>query len=91
MRIGEAFGLSWEQINFSRQEITVSQQLDFNGKTIGPTKNRQSRTFPVSDWVMKIIFEVQERQKQFRKEFFEDKHVLGHADISTTIKYIYLI
>lgn len=148
MRIGEALGLSLKQIDRRRQEITVSQQLSLDRKSVRPTKNRRKRTFPVPDWVMKIIEIALDRQQKFRamnpnyvntldllfttkegrplvqckvsqkfREIMRDEsgtvlschslrrtfaslgaemgyimgvqHVLGHADISTTVKYIY--
>ena len=148
MRISEALGLSWKQIDNARHEITVSQQLSADRKSICPTKNRRNRTFPISDWIIRIINIAWKRQQKFRaampnynnemdlvfsradgrplsqnelRRKFRDimrntscptvtchalrrtfasfgaemgyimgvQHVLGHADISTTVKYIY--
>ena len=38
MRTSEALGLSWKQIDNCRQEITVSQQLSVDRKSVCPTK-----------------------------------------------------
>ena len=148
MRTSEALGLSWKQIDNTRQEITVSQQLSEDRKSVCPTKNRRKRTFPIPNWTMRIINIAWERQQKFRaamtnynnemdlvfsrangrplsqnelrKQFryiMRDtscptvtchalrrtfasfgaemgymmgvQHFLGHADISTTVKYIY--
>ena len=148
MRTSEALGLSWKQIDNCRQEITVSQQLSVDRKSVCPTKNRRNRTFPIPDWIARIINIALERQQKFIatipkyvneldlvfsradgrplsqndiREKFRDimrdtscptvtchalrrtfasfgaemgyimgvQHVLGHADISTTVKYIY--
>ena len=150
MRISEALGLSWKQIDISRQEITVSQQLSADRKSVIPTKNRKKRTFPIPDWTMRMINLALERQQKFKaimpnyaneldlvftykdgrplskskvNQKFRDimsdtscptvschslrrtfaslgaemgyiigvQHVLGHSDISTTVRYIYPI
>lgn len=150
LRVSEALGLSWKQIDNCRKEITVSQQLSADRKSVTSTKNRRNRTFPIPNWTMRIIDIASERQKKLRaatpnynnefdlvfskidgkplsqndvrkkfREIMRDtscpavschalrrtfasfgaemgyimgvQHVLGHADVSTTVKYIYPI
>ena len=66
MRTSEALGLSWKQVDKCRKEITVSQQLSADRKSICPPKNRRNRTFPISDWTMRIIDIAWKRQHKFR-------------------------
>ena len=61
LRIGEASGLTWDDINFDKQVISVNHQLIYGSVNgvfkhyIGTTKNNLSRIIPFSDGLAKIL------------------------------------
>ena len=71
LREGEALGLSWECVNWDNHTIRIKQQLQKNRLTkeyeITTTKSKKPRTIYVSDYVLKLLHEQKELQKQMRK------------------------
>ena len=63
LRLGEVCGLSWSDINFEEQYLTVRRSVRYNGarhKTeIGPTKRKKVRIVDFCDTLADINFEEQ--------------------------------
>ncbi|MBQ3127943.1 MAG: site-specific integrase [Clostridia bacterium] len=59
LRIGEACGLTWQDVNLEKQYLTVRRGIRYNGarhKTeIGPTKRKKIRTVDFCDTLTKIL------------------------------------
>ncbi|MGO4345502.1 tyrosine-type recombinase/integrase [Paenibacillus sp. MCAF9] len=60
MRIGEALGLKWADINFKTNQITVNCTRDSHGERSPKTKNSY-RTFPVDQFVIDTLVSYQKR------------------------------
>ena len=71
LREGEVLGLTWDCIDFEKNEILVNKQLKKTSKVGGeyilaPTKNRQKRRIMVAPSVMRVLKEQKERQEELR-------------------------
>lgn len=55
MRLGELFGLQWEDIDFQRKVITVQRSIVCG--IVGTPKNGKTRHIPFTDEVGRILFE----------------------------------
>lgn len=63
-RVGEAIGLTWECVDFSKSMITVKQTLCYNSKDgvyLNKPKNGKSRTIPLPSYVMKLLAEMKKK------------------------------
>ena len=67
MRKGEAFALTWNDLNFTANEIRISKALS-KGKDnrlyIGPTKTGEPRTIKMDPQTMGVLKEWKKKQKQ---------------------------
>lgn len=57
MRLGEALGLHWENVNLDAQTITVAWSWDREIRNFKPPKNHQKRTIPIGNTVTKLLRE----------------------------------
>ncbi len=48
LRSGEAFALSWKNVDFENKIVYVSESYCFKSEKLGPPKNKESRTVPMS-------------------------------------------
>lgn len=71
LRLGEVCGLSWSDINFEEQYLTVRRSVRYNGarhKTeIGPTKRKKVRIVDFCDTLADIL---KKAKKEQRKQVF---------------------
>lgn len=71
LRKGEALGLSWRQVDFERDRLTIDQQLyrqttQSGGYSISSTKSGGSRYIDVPDFVMEVLRRVRQQQRTNR-------------------------
>lgn len=88
VRISEALGLRWEDVDFVENRITIRQQLcyDKSGKRhttnrtyIGPPKENKERPFYASPKLMEVLTEWKEEQEQNKQKYgrkYNNKEVL---------------
>ena len=67
LRKGEALGLSWRQVDFERNRLTIDQQLyrqtkENGGYSIASTKSNNSRYIDAPPFVMDVLQRVQKQQ-----------------------------
>lgn len=71
LRLGEVCGLTWSDINFEEQYLTVRRSVRYNGarhKTeIGPTKRKKVRSVDFCDTLADIL---KKAKKEHRKQIF---------------------
>lgn len=69
MRAGELSGLSWENIDFKRKCITVTQSEKYNRKEkmyyISTTKNGKERIIPISKEIEKLLKQIKKVETQY--------------------------
>lgn len=67
IRKGEAFALTWNDLNFTTNELRINKALS-QGKNnrlyVGPTKTGEARTIKMDDDTMAILKEWKKKQKQ---------------------------
>ena len=63
LRIGEAIGLSWDQINWESKTVVISQQLKVNGQLHKYTKTKINRCITIPNCVFLYL----KRQKEFQE------------------------
>ena len=75
LRIGEACGLTWQDINLEKQYLTVRRGIRYNGarhKTeIGPTKRKKIRTVDFCDTLATILKTAKLEQHKNRIQYGE--------------------
>lgn len=90
LRLGEAFGLSWNDIDLSSGTLTVNQQVqEINGKwTIVPPKYESVRVMILDDRILdalKIAYAIQEEAKINYGEFYTYLYLDAAGVISDTV------
>ena len=73
LRIGEAAGLTWQDINLEDHYLTVRRSVAYNPQRhmveIGPTKRAKIRVVDFGDTLAKILKEAKKLRKQAEKEY----------------------
>ena len=73
LRIGEAAGLTWQDINLDEQYLTVRRSVTYNPQRhkveIGTTKRAKVRIVDFGDTLTEILREAKKHQKQNEKEY----------------------
>jgi len=55
VRIGEALGLNWGDINFEDRTATISKSWDYRNRELGPTKTRSIREIDLSPYTVQVL------------------------------------
>lgn len=58
LRSGEAFALSWKNIDFENKILHVTESYCFKSEKVGPPKNKESRTIPISPGIENFLKEL---------------------------------
>ena len=86
LRIGEACGLTWQDINLEEQYLTVKRSVRYDGakhKTIiGPTKRKKVRTVDFGDTLTAILKRARKEQLKnqmqygelYRRNYYKEVH-----------------
>ncbi len=86
LRIGEACGLTWQDINLEEQYLTVKRSVHYDGakhKTIiGPTKRKKVRTVDFGDTLTAILKRARKEQlknqmqygKLYHRNYYKEVH-----------------
>ena len=78
LRIGEACGLTWQDINLEEQYLTVKRSVRYDGakhKTIiGPTKRKKVRTVDFGDTLTAILKKARKEQLKNQMQYGELYH-----------------
>lgn len=89
LRLGEAFGLTWDCIDFNKKELTVNKQVQWheklNGKSdesywyITPPKYNSLRTIAIDDELVDFLQNLKIEQEENKQEYAEF-HVVNYVD-----------
>ena len=78
LRLGEVAGLTWQDINFEEQCLTVRRSVRYNGAThkheIGLTKRKKVRTVDFGDTLADILKKARKQQLNNRMQYGELYH-----------------
>ncbi|MFD1318206.1 tyrosine-type recombinase/integrase [Loigolactobacillus coryniformis] len=86
LRISEALGLTWDCVDFDKNQVTVNKTWLYNENPqhFGPTKNKQSmRTISIDPHTLNILrslYDYQQTLKQHVKDFNPNNHVFTKRD-----------
>ena len=82
LRIGEACGLAWQDVNLEEQCLTIRRSIRYDGSRhkniIGPTKRKKVRIVDFGDTLTEIRITNGATPKDIQE-------LLGHSDVSTTM------
>lgn len=91
VRCGEAIGLTWNDVDFKRKEVSINHQLVYkkHGKSYGfyadsPKTDSGIRTIPMTTEVCKALME--QRQNQLLKGWRTDVEIDGYSDFVFSTK-----
>lgn len=89
LRLGEAFGLTWDCIDFDKKELTINKQVQWheklNGKSdesywyITPPKYGSSRTIAIDDEFVLFLQNLKIEQEE-NKQKYAEFHVVNYVD-----------
>ena len=78
LRLGEVAGLTWQDINFEEQCLTVRRSVRYNGAThkheIGPTKRKKVRIVDFGNALADILKKARKQQLKNRMQYGELYH-----------------
>lgn len=87
-RYGEIVGLTWDCVNFKKNEITINKAYDYVGRTgFKPTKNKQSvRTISISPFMITQLKKLKAEQAEyFFKKGFRNNEKLVFLNYKLTV------
>ena len=83
MRLGEAFAVTWDNVNFADRTITINKQLQWDLEKkiwyLTPPKYNSSRTIDIDETIVELLKELQEKQIR-AKEYYADEYSLIYYD-----------
>lgn len=87
MRVGESLGLTWDDIDFQEQQLTINKTWDiYTNAGFAPTKNQQSiRTVPLDNGTIELLQEFKANKWQ-ENEFNRLFPVSAHAYLNKRLK-----
>ena len=83
LRLGEAFAITWEDIDFNNSTMTISKQLQWDDKIkmwyITPPKYNSVRTIDIDNELLELLQETKEHQKR-AKEYYNNYYTTLYID-----------
>lgn len=89
LRLGEAFGLTWDCIDFNKKELTVNKQVQWHEKRneksdesywyITQPKYNSSRTITIDDELVDFLQNLKKEQEE-NKQKYAGFHVVNYVD-----------
>jgi len=68
VRVGEALGLSWADIDFERRTALISKSWDYKLRILGPTKTRRTREVDLTPYTVEALTKLREETKGLDSE-----------------------
>lgn len=76
MRLGEAFAVSWDNVNFESKTVTIDKQLQWDEKEkvwyLTTPKYNSVRTIDLDDFMLNLLKETKERQQRARALYLDE-------------------
>lgn len=83
MRIGEAFAVTWDNVDFNNKTITIDKQLQWNEDTkmwyITPPKYNSIRTIDIDSELLQLLQKTKEHQDKARV-YYDDLYTQLYLD-----------
>ncbi|HPY84409.1 MAG TPA: tyrosine-type recombinase/integrase [Ruminococcus flavefaciens] len=89
LRLGEAFAVTWDNVDFDNKTITISKQLQWHDENriwyLTPPKYNSVRTIDIDKFVIDLLSDLRKEQaanKEFYDEFYTTIHYNEHDGIN---------
>ncbi len=97
LRISEAYGITWDSINFEEGYISVERQLQTNGGLVRlaslKTVNARRKVY-MCDTLKEYLLHLQERTEQYKKEYVRQRkqnEIMVYDDVEGEVSSLNLI
>lgn len=81
MRLGEAFAVTWDNIDFENKTVTINKQLQWHDEKkiwyLTPPKYNSVRTIDIDQFVYDLLVKLKEEQAA-TKEYYEEYYTIIH-------------
>lgn len=91
LRLGEAFAVTWDNVDFDNRTITIDKQLQWHDEKkvwyLTPPKYNSSRIIDIDQFVLNLLNELRAEQtanKEFYDEFYTTLHYNEQDGINTS-------
>ncbi|MCB8626778.1 tyrosine-type recombinase/integrase, partial [Blautia sp. DFI.3.45] len=85
LRIGEACGLAWQDVNLEEQCLTIRRSIRYDGSKrkyiIGPTKRKKVRIVDFGDTLVEIFRNTRKEQLKNRMQYGELYHTNYYKEV----------
>ena len=93
LRIGEACGLAWQDVNLEEQCLTIRRSIRYDGSRhkniIGPTKRKKVRIVDFGDTLAEILRNAQKEQLKNRMQYGELYHKNYYREVKDKNRVYY--
>ena len=93
LRIGEACGLAWQDVNLEEQCLTIRRSIRYDGSRhkniIGPTKRKKVRIVDFGDTLTEILRNARKEQLKSRMQYGELYHKNYYREVKEKNRVYY--
>ena len=93
LRIGEACGLAWQDVNLEEQCLTIRRSIRYDGSKrkyiIGPTKRKKVRVVDFGDTLVEIFRNARKEQLKNRMQYGELYHTNYYKEVKEKSRVYY--
>ena len=93
LRIGEACGLAWQDVNLEEQCLTIRRSIRYDGSKrkyiIGPTKRKKVRVVDFGDTLVEIFRNARKEQLKNRMQYEELYHTNYYKEVKEKNRVYY--
>ena len=93
LRIGEACGLAWQDVNLEEQCLTIRRSIRYDGSKrkyiIGPTKRKKVRIVDFGDTLVEIFRNARKEQLKNRMQYGELYHTNYYKEVKEKNRVYY--
>ncbi len=93
LRIGEACGLAWQDVNLEEQCLTIRRSIRYDGSNtkniIGPTKRKKVRIVDFGDTLTEILRNARKEQLKNRMQYGELYHKNYYKEVKDKNRVYY--
>ena len=93
LRIGEACGLAWQDVNLEEQCLTIRRSIRYDGSKrkyiIGPTKRKKVRIVDFGDTLVEIFRNARKEQLKNRMQYEELYHTNYYKEVKEKNRVYY--
>ena len=83
MRLGEAFAITWDNVDLENKTVTINKQLQWDGTKsvwrLTPPKYNSCRTIDIDQFMIDLLGELKAEQERAR-EYYAEEYIYIHYD-----------